>query len=212
MKLKNGCSLPHQRSLDLANAFSVSTDATRGRWDFFAFGWGGGRGGGKEKWKWRGKSLGLRPYSSTEMLRWCRAGYFAESMPLRTEGEDRFHTLAEWTRYANGQVSDVCCELGIIKRRGEFSVNSCILCTLPTCPKNALIYDDEEKGRNVRGYMQQKIHSCLAQILQQKGLRSEECLTRKSCLLVCLFIYLAFFYRSGNFRIPCARGRICFDY
>lgn len=45
MKLKNGCSLPHQRSLDLANAFSVSTDATRGRWDFFAFGWGGGRGG-----------------------------------------------------------------------------------------------------------------------------------------------------------------------
>lgn len=66
MKLKNGCSLPHQRSLDLANAFSVSTDATRGRWDFFAFGWGGG--GGKEKWKWREKSLGLRLFFSVSLL------------------------------------------------------------------------------------------------------------------------------------------------
>lgn len=56
------------------------------------------------KWYYKGEDHQIHgPYSSTEMLRWCRAGYFAESMPLRTEGEDRFHTLAEWTRYANGQ-------------------------------------------------------------------------------------------------------------
>ncbi|VDM42075.1 unnamed protein product [Toxocara canis] len=56
------------------------------------------------KWYYEGEDHQVHgPYSSAEMLRWCRAGYFADSMPLRTEGEDRFHTLAEWTQYASGQ-------------------------------------------------------------------------------------------------------------
>uniref|UniRef100_A0A915ARV5 GYF domain-containing protein n=1 Tax=Parascaris univalens TaxID=6257 RepID=A0A915ARV5_PARUN len=56
------------------------------------------------KWYYKGQDLQIHgPYPSTEMLKWCKAGYFTDSMPLRTESEDRFHTLAEWVRYANGQ-------------------------------------------------------------------------------------------------------------
>lgn len=38
------------------------------------------------------------------MQKWCKTGYFTDAMLIRTKNEDRFHTLAEWTRYSNGQV------------------------------------------------------------------------------------------------------------
>uniref|UniRef100_A0A0N5AZN9 GYF domain-containing protein n=1 Tax=Syphacia muris TaxID=451379 RepID=A0A0N5AZN9_9BILA len=50
----------------------------------------------------------LGPYSSLEMLNWRKSGYFSESMLMRTESEDRFHTLAEWTHYSNGQSPFLC--------------------------------------------------------------------------------------------------------
>ncbi|VDO80663.1 unnamed protein product [Heligmosomoides polygyrus] len=38
------------------------------------------------------------PYAAKEMLMWTQSGYFNDSLLIRTEHEERFHTLGEWTR------------------------------------------------------------------------------------------------------------------
>ncbi|VDN21812.1 unnamed protein product [Gongylonema pulchrum] len=43
------------------------------------------------------------PYSSVEMQRWFKTGYFTDAVLIRTKDEDCFHTLAEWVHYSNGQ-------------------------------------------------------------------------------------------------------------
>uniref|UniRef100_A0A915PNE7 GYF domain-containing protein n=1 Tax=Setaria digitata TaxID=48799 RepID=A0A915PNE7_9BILA len=56
------------------------------------------------KWFYQGEDHRVYgPYSSVEMQKWCKTGYFTDTMLIRTKNEDRFHTLAEWTRYSNGQ-------------------------------------------------------------------------------------------------------------
>ncbi|VDM91362.1 unnamed protein product [Onchocerca ochengi] len=56
------------------------------------------------KWFYQGEDRHVYgPYSSVEMQKWCKTGYFTDAMLIRTKNEDRFHTLAEWTRYSNGQ-------------------------------------------------------------------------------------------------------------
>ncbi|VDK86131.1 unnamed protein product [Litomosoides sigmodontis] len=56
------------------------------------------------KWFYQGDDRRVYgPYSSVEMQKWCKTGYFTDAMLIRTKNEERFHTLAEWTRYSNGQ-------------------------------------------------------------------------------------------------------------
>ncbi|KAK6109476.1 GYF domain family protein [Brugia pahangi] len=56
------------------------------------------------KWFYQGEDHRVYgPYSSMEMQKWCKTGYFTDTMLIRTKNEERFHTLAEWTRYSNGQ-------------------------------------------------------------------------------------------------------------
>lgn len=44
------------------------------------------------------------PYAAKEMLMWTQSGYFNDSLLIRTEHEERFHTLGEWTRVCGGKV------------------------------------------------------------------------------------------------------------
>ncbi|VDN03371.1 unnamed protein product [Thelazia callipaeda] len=56
------------------------------------------------KWFYQGEDHRVYgPYSSAEMQKWYKTGYFVSSMLLRTKNDDRFHTLAEWSRYSSGQ-------------------------------------------------------------------------------------------------------------
>lgn len=38
------------------------------------------------------------------MLEWVRSGYFQENLPVKTEHEEAYHTLGEWTRVCGGKV------------------------------------------------------------------------------------------------------------
>ncbi|KIH62817.1 GYF domain protein [Ancylostoma duodenale] len=44
------------------------------------------------------------PYAAKEMMMWTQSGYFNDSLLIRTEHEERFHTLGEWTRVCGGKV------------------------------------------------------------------------------------------------------------
>ncbi|MFH4975080.1 hypothetical protein AB6A40_001789 [Gnathostoma spinigerum] len=56
------------------------------------------------KWYYQGEDQQVYgPYPCTDMQKWWKAGYFSDSMLMRTESEERFHSLAEWMRYCNGQ-------------------------------------------------------------------------------------------------------------
>ncbi|KJH49651.1 hypothetical protein DICVIV_04197 [Dictyocaulus viviparus] len=38
------------------------------------------------------------------MMMWTQSGYFNDTLLIRTEHEERFHTLGEWTRVCGGKV------------------------------------------------------------------------------------------------------------
>ncbi|KAJ1351348.1 hypothetical protein KIN20_007336 [Parelaphostrongylus tenuis] len=44
------------------------------------------------------------PYAPKDMMMWTQSGYFNDSLLIRTEHEERFHTLGEWTRVCGGKV------------------------------------------------------------------------------------------------------------
>ncbi|KAJ1356170.1 hypothetical protein KIN20_013839 [Parelaphostrongylus tenuis] len=44
------------------------------------------------------------PFAPKDMMMWTQSGYFSDSLLIRTEYEECFHTLGEWTRVCGGKV------------------------------------------------------------------------------------------------------------
>ncbi|CAD6186950.1 unnamed protein product [Caenorhabditis auriculariae] len=44
------------------------------------------------------------PYTGKDMAMWTQSGYFNDSLPIRTENEERYHTLGEWMRACGGKT------------------------------------------------------------------------------------------------------------
>lgn len=57
------------------------------------------------KWTYVGPDDQIHgPYTSFQMLAWMRSGYFQESLLLRTDGDEQFHTLNDWIRVCGNKI------------------------------------------------------------------------------------------------------------
>ncbi|CAI4222673.1 unnamed protein product [Auanema sp. JU1783] len=77
------------------------------------------------KWFYHGPDNKVHgPYHAKDMLMWTQTGYFKDNLLIRTEHEEGFRTLGEWTRLASGKLPFLLPVLSMDHMLASLSLNN----------------------------------------------------------------------------------------